>query len=68
MKEWFRARNIWGAAIRTMTDEEAGQLAKAVFSYTMTGETIPLTGAGQSIFAMIVASLQKDAERDAEIA
>ena len=68
MKEWFRARNIWGAAIMIMTDEEAGKLAKAVFSYTMNGEIMPLAGAGQSIFAMIMASLQKDAERDAEIA
>ena len=68
MKEWFRTRNIWGAAILKMTDEEAGQLAKAVFSYTMNGEIVPLTGAGQIVLAMIMASLQKDAERDAEIA
>lgn len=67
MKEWFKARNIWGAAINSLSDEEAGQLAKAIWAYTMTGELTDIDGAGKGILAMIMMTLSQDEERDGEI-
>ena len=67
MKDWFKARNIWGAAITALTDEEAGRLAKAIWAFTMTGEIQTIEGAGKGIFAMILLTLGQDAERDDEI-
>ena len=67
MKEWFKARNIWGAAITALSDDEAGRLAKAVWAYTMDGEIRTIEGAGKGIFAMILMTLAQDAERDGEI-
>ena len=67
MKDWFKARNIWGAAISALSDEEAGRLAKAIWAYTMDGEITEIDGAGKGIFAMILLTLGQDAERDDEI-
>ncbi len=67
MKEWFRARNIWGAAIKTLTDEEAGRLMKALWEYTMTGNQTELQGAEKGIYALILMTLNQDNERDDEI-
>ena len=67
MKEWFKARNIWGAAINSLSDEEAGRLAKAIWTYTMTGEETDIDGAGKGILAMIMMTLSQDEERDGEI-
>ena len=67
MKDWFKARNIWGAAISALSDEEAGRLAKAIWAYTMTGEVVEIEGAGKGILAMILLTLGQDAERDGEI-
>ena len=67
MKEWFRARNIWGAAIQTLTDEEAGRLMKALWGYTMTGHQTELQGAEKGIYALILMTLNMDNEWDDEI-
>jgi len=67
VKDWFKARNIWGAAISALSDEEAGRLAKAIWAYTMDGEITEIDGAGKGIFAMILLTLGQDAERDDEI-
>lgn len=67
MKDWFKARNIWGAAIAALTDEEAGRLAKAIWSYTMTGKIKEIEGAEKGIYAMILLTLGQDAERDDDI-
>lgn len=67
MKEWFKARNIWGAAICALSDEEAGRLAKALWSYTMTGERQEIQGAENALLAMILLTLSEDEKRDAEI-
>ena len=67
MKEWFKARNTWGAAIETLTDDEAGRLMKALWRYTMTGERLSLPGAERGIFALIQMTLSQDEERDSEI-
>ena len=67
MKEWFKARNIWGAAISALSDEEAGRLSKAIWAYTMNGEVIEIEGAGKGILAMILMTLSQDTERDCEI-
>lgn len=67
MKEWFRSRNVWGAAICALSDEEAGRLAKALWSYTMTGKPPALSGAENAVFAMILLQLSEDERRDAEI-
>lgn len=60
MREWFKARNIWGAAIQTLSDAEAGRLMKALWHYTMTGETLDLSGAEKGIFALITMTLSLD--------
>ena len=67
MKDWFKARNIWGAAMSALTDEEAGRLAKAIWAYTMDGEVRELEGAGKGILAMILLTLGQDAEKDDKI-
>ena len=67
MRDWFKARNIWGAAITALSDEEAGRLAKAIWAFTMNGEILPIDGAGKGILAMILLTLGQDAERDGEI-
>lgn len=67
MKEWFKARNLWGAAILTLSDTEAGRLMKALWSYTMTGEQPNLSGAERGIFAMIQMTLSQDEAIEAEI-
>lgn len=67
MKEWFKARNIWGAAIMTLSDAEAGRLMKALWNYTMTGEQQNLSGAEKGIFALILMTLGQDDARESEI-
>ena len=67
MKDWFKARNIWGAAIQTLTDAEAGRLMKALWEYTMTGHQAELQGAEKGIFALILMTLGQDMERESEI-
>jgi hypothetical protein len=67
MKEWFKARNVWGAAITALSDDEAGRLAKAIWAYTMSGEIQEIEGAGKGIFAMIIMTLAQDAEHDADV-
>ena len=67
MKEWFKARNIWGAAITALSDDEAGRLAKALWAYTMTGERQEIQGAEKAVLAMIMLTLSEDEKRDAEI-
>lgn len=67
MKDWFKARNIWGAAITALSDEEAGRLAKAIWAFTMNGEVTEIEGAGKGIFAMIMMTLAQDEERDSDI-
>ena len=67
MKEWFKARNIWGAAITALSDDEAGRLAKAIWKYTMNGEMVELEGAGKGIFAMILLTLGQDEQYECEL-
>ena len=67
MKDWFKARNIWGAAINALSDEEAGRLAKAIWAYTMKGEIQDLEGSVNGTFAMILLTLEQDAEKDDRI-
>ena len=67
MKEWFKARNVWGATILALPDDEAGRIAKAIWAYTMNGELIPLNGAEKGIFPMILMTLQQDEEKEADI-
>ena len=47
MKEWFKARNIWGTIIEALTDEQVGRLMRAVWAYTANGETVTLGGMEQ---------------------
>lgn len=67
MKEWFKARNVWGAVLSALPDEDAGRLAKAIWTYTMTGEVTDLEGASKGIFAMILMVLQQDEEHDSKV-
>ena len=67
MKEWFKARYIWGAAIQMLSDEEAGRLTKALWNYTMTGQQTDLHGAEKGIFAMIQMTLKQDEKHDQEV-
>lgn len=67
MKEWFKARNAWGAGFAALPDAEAGQLAKALWQYTMTGEAPELSGAAAVLFAMLRFQLDQDEEAAQEI-
>jgi len=67
MKEWFKARNLWGAAILALSDAEAGRLAKALWAYTMGGEEQNLSGAEKGIFAMIQWQLSQDDTKEDDI-
>ena len=67
MKEWFRARNVWGAALDTLSDESTGKLMKAVWKYTRTGQVTEVQGPESALFALILFSLEQDEERDSEI-
>lgn len=67
MKDWFKARNVWGATILALSDAEAGRIAKAIWSYTMNGEIMPLEGAEKGIFPMILMTLTQDEERESDI-
>lgn len=67
MNDWFKARNIWGAAILSLSDAEAGRLAKALWTYTMTGEQQNLSGAEKGIFAMMLMTLGQDEQANADI-
>lgn len=64
MKDWFKARNIWGAAFLSLSDAEAGRLAKALWSYTMGIELPNLSSAEKASFAMFQMALAQD---DSEI-
>lgn len=63
MKEWFKARNIWGAAILSMSDEEAGRFAKALWTLTMTGEAMDLEGSEKGLMAIASMMLQMDEQK-----
>lgn len=67
MNEWFKARNVWGATILALSDEEAGRIAKAIWSFTMNGEIVELSGAEKGIFPMILMTLQQDEAHNAEV-
>lgn len=67
MKDWFKARNIWGAAILSLPDAEAGKLVKALWTLTMTGEIVPIDGPGSGIYALMKMTLEQDSIREAEI-
>lgn len=67
MREWFKARNVWGAMLEKLPDDEAGRIAKAIWAYTMNGEVIELEGASSGILAMILMVLQQDEEHDAGV-
>jgi len=67
MKEWFRARNVWGAVFSTLPDAEAGALVKALWEYTMTGQVAELQGSLQSILSMFILTMKQDEEYDNDI-
>ena len=67
MREWFKARNLWGAAISALSDEEAGRLAKAIWAYTMNGKVVDIEGAGKGIYALILMTLEQDKAHDEEV-
>lgn len=67
MQDWFKARNIWGAAIMALSDAEAGRLMKALWYFTMTGEKQTLSGAEKGIFALILMTLSQDEANNAEL-
>ena len=67
MKDWFKARNIWGAALKDLPDDDAGKFAKALWLYTMTGEKAQLSGAAAGVFAIAVMTLEMDDDLAADI-
>ena len=68
MKEWFKARNDWGAVIRSLPDEAAGALCKALWAYTMDGEVPELSAELEQVFKLMRYTLDRDDERAAGIA
>ena len=67
MQDWFKARNIWGASIDALSNDEAGRLAKAMWAYTMRGEMRELSGAAGAVFALILMTLQQDEQAMTEL-
>lgn len=67
MREWFKARNMWGNAIQSLPDDAAGRLVKALWDYTMNGVVRELEGPEQYILPMFIATLEQDTVRDSEI-
>ena len=62
MDEWFKARLIWLAGIEALSDAEAGRLAKALWRYAATGETVTSSGGEKFALATCIATLRKDQE------
>ena len=67
MNEWFKARNIWYGAFNALSDAEAGRLAKAVWTYTTTGEEVELSGNEKGCYAMIIYTLRMDEAHDSGV-
>ena len=67
MRDWFKARNAWGAVFLSLPDADAGKLAKLLWEYTM-NDVIPKSdGYLGGLFAMMQITLDQDREKEAEI-
>ena len=67
MDEWFKARLIWLDGIEALSDAEAGRLAKALWKYAATGETVTSSGGEKFALATCIATLRKDQEDRAKL-
>lgn len=62
MKEWFKARLIWKGAFDSLSDAEAGRLAKALWAYAADGTRAELTGKEIGAYGIIIETLNRDAK------
>ena len=62
-KNSFVAYTDWSDYFEDLTDEELGQLTKALFLYASEGEEPSFTGAQRVIFRMMKNCLDRDAEK-----
>lgn len=67
MRDWFKARNAWGAVFESMPDAEAGKLVKALWSYTMTGIIPECDGYIGGLLTMMRLTLDMDKEKEQDI-
>ena len=67
MDEWFKARLIWLDGIEALSDAEAGRLAKALWRFAATGETVAASGGEKFALATCLATLRKDQEDRANL-
>lgn len=67
MRDWFKARNAWGAVFNSMPDEDAGKLAKLLWDYTMNGVIPEGDGYIGGLFTMMRITLDQDREKETEI-
>lgn len=67
MRDWFKARNAWGAVFISLPDEDAGKLAKLLWDYTMNGVIPEGNGYLGGLFAMMRITLDQDREKETEI-
>lgn len=67
MRDWFKARNAWGAVFESMPDAEAGKLVKALWSYTMTGKIPECDGYIGGLLTMMRLTLDLDKEKEEDI-
>ena len=67
MDEWFKARLIWLDGIEALSDAEAGRLAKALWRFAATGETVASSGGEKFALATCLATLRKDQEDRANL-
>ena len=67
MRDWFKARNAWGAVILSLSDDEAGKLAKALWAYTMNGQLPACGGYISGLFDMMRITIDQDIMKEAEI-
>lgn len=67
MQEWFKARNVWGLALESLSDEDAGILMKALWHYTRTGEEADIRPELKGYLVMMLLSLKQDEENNANL-
>ena len=61
--EWFKMYTDWGPAIRMLTDEEAGRVLKAVYTFALDGNKTDCPGREGILAAVILPIMQGDIEK-----
>lgn len=63
MKKGFLLYHEYAEHFDLLTNEEIGQLMRAIFAYEISGEILPLAGAAKMAFSFIRADLDQNREK-----